>query len=120
MSQRKFASITGSLLARKGEAGASPASPRADLGGWPDTPAAHETAVPHRLTFRLDAERHRRLSIAAAQLQVPLQQLLATALDRYLATLAETELSGCACLRKSAPCCRSGEADGSHEFGRPA
>lgn len=121
MSNRKFASITGSLLTRKGEAGPSPATPASaprDLtpDAWidmprlpvPATPDRTLAAAPHRLTFRLDGERHRRLSIAAARLQLPMQHLLATALDRYLAALCESELKDCACLKKEG-CCRDAD-----------
>lgn len=122
MSTRKFASITGSLLARKGEAGPSPAAraltPRdltPDAGGRaiplppPSVRDREPAAGPHRLTFRLDDERHRRLSIASARLQLPAQHLLAAALDRYLAELCASELKDCACLRNEG-CCRDADA----------
>lgn len=121
MSTRKFASITGSLLVRKGEAGPSPAAraiPPRDLplDAWPEAQKAPSAlplpAAPHRLTFRLDDERHRRLAIASARLQLPAQHLLAAALDRYLADLCENELKDCACLRKEG-CCR--DADVAHD-----
>lgn len=134
MSSRKFASITGSLLARKGEAGPSPAmrtmTPR-DLspdGGDralrlpPPSVRERDAAMgPHRLTFRLDDERHRRLSIASARLQTPAQHLLAAALDRYLADLCENELKDCACLRQEG-CCRDADVarDRLDDIRRPA
>ncbi len=134
MSSRKFASITGSLLARKGEAGPSPAArtfephrPSPDAGDRtlplpsPTVRDRDPAAGPHRLTFRLDDERHRRLSIASARLQLPARHLLAAALDRYLAELCESELKDCACLRKDG-CCR--DADAAHlrveDIRRPA
>src|SRR5690606_33177177 len=102
MSQRKFASITGSLLVRKGDAGPSPApqrtAPRDTLAnGWaepqptaPLAPQPHDmgAGLAHRLTLRVDADRFRRLSIAAAQLQTPMQHLLMAALDSHLAARA--------------------------------
>lgn len=114
MSTRKFASITGSLLARKGEAGPSPAAraiPPRDLSpdAWIGPSDLPHPAAPHRLTFRLDDERHRRLAIASARLQLPARHLLAAALDRYLADLCESELKDCACLRKEG-CCRDADA----------
>lgn len=133
MSTRKFASITGSLLARKGEAGPSPATPASaprDLtpDAWIDmprlpVPAAPDStlaAAPHRLTFRLDDERHRRLSIASARLQLPAQHLLAAALDRYLSDLCENELKDCACLKKEG-CCRDADVlERNQDIRRPA
>ena len=120
MSNRKFASITGSLLVRKGEALPSPASQRRAAPGFareawpaaePDLPAppphAGETGAPRRLTFRLDNDRYRRLCIASAQMRSPVQHLLTAALDRYLAALCENELAGCSCMREKSGCARA-------------
>lgn len=135
MSQRKFASITGSLLVRKGDAGPSPApqrsAPREILAdSWtepeplaPLAPQAHDMGAgfAHRLTLRVDADRYRRLSIAAAQLQMPMQHLLIAALDNHLAALAENELSGCACMKTEGTCHRpDGPGSGPKDMRRPA
>lgn len=138
MSNRKFASITGSLLARKGEAGPSPATLRSAAStdelrafspetwiGMPDRPApalhGHDAgAAPHRLTLRLDDDRHRRLCIASARLQTSVQHLVAAALDRYLAALCEDELADCSCLKKRGACRKTdGTGNGFSEIGRP-
>jgi hypothetical protein len=127
MSHRKFAAMTGSLLARKGEACPSaepqfvmpdiwrrPVEPPAAASGpapeierEPDAPpsfAAKPVQAPHKIAMRLTEAQHLRLRVAAAQLQVTRQALLAAALDHYLTTVCASGRPGCACLRSGGGC----------------
>jgi hypothetical protein len=119
MSSRKFAAMTGSLLARKGEASPSAALPFAMPEVWrqpaempermpepapvaaaPAAPVAvRSVEAPHKIAMRLSEAQHMRLRVAAAQLQVTRQSLLAAALDHYLTTVCASGRPGCACLR---------------------
>ncbi len=111
------ATLSGSLLVRKGEArpvesspaserridlatvdGARPRSGRAG-GGPPGGPPPHPVAM----TLRLDGERHRRLRLFAACVDRSMQSVLVAALDDYIARACAAEDHGCACLRASAP-----------------
>lgn len=124
MSDRKFASITGDLLSRKGEAGPSadrfaaaqrwkpepppmPSAPRAMastpmLVRPPVTPQA--VAAPDKIepmvkmALKLSEAQHFRMRVAAAQLQVTRQSLMSAALDHYLATVCAAGLPECKCL----------------------
>lgn len=115
MSDRKFASITGSLLARKGEAG--PSADRAMLARrWPThvadvapqpvvaAPVAADRDVSVKVALRLSQAQHFRLRVAAAQLQVTRQSLMAAALDHYLATVCAAGVPECRCLRSAKAC----------------
>jgi len=95
VSRPDAAALTAALMARKGAAQPSrlfavastaAAAPRP---GRPAPPAKDR----RRITLRLDAERHMRLKLAAAHLELSLQDILIAALDAYLAREAP-----CACL----------------------
>lgn len=127
MSARKFAAITGSLLVRKGEAGASagmqlrdavirterrqqepwidrapqpPAAPREPAKAKPNA----DHAARHRIALRLTDDQFRRLGIAAARMHRTTQDFLIEALEAHVAVLAENELAGCRCLRAEGSC----------------
>ncbi len=124
MSNRKFAAMTGSLLARKGEASPSagpqfvmtdiwrrPVEPPAPAPGpameiepAPPPFAGRAAAPPRKIAMRLTEAQHLRLRVAAAQLQVTRQALLSAALDHYLTTVCAAGRPDCACLR-SGGCC---------------
>lgn len=96
MNRSEAASLTAALMTRKGEAQPSrlftlappvvTAPPRLKR---PETPAKDR----RRLTLRLDPERHMRLKLAAAHLDLSLQDILIAALDAHLAREAP-----CPCL----------------------
>jgi hypothetical protein len=98
MNRSEAASLTASLMTRKGEAQPSrlfaltpppvvtAAAPRP---ARPEAPAKDR----RRLTLRLDPERHMRLKLAAAHLDLSLQDILIAALDAHLAREAP-----CPCL----------------------
>ena len=115
MSTAKFASVTGSLLARKGEAG-----PSADRQALAERWQPREVAMPEvrqapaampaesvvaepslKVALRLSEGQHFRLRVAAAQLQVSRQALMSAALDHYLATVCAAGVPSCRCLRAS-------------------
>jgi hypothetical protein len=96
VSRPDAAALSASLLVRKGDAQPSrlfalptpmPAAPRPERVD--PTPAKDR----RRLTLRLDPERHMRLKLAAAHLDISLQEMLIAALDAHLAREAP-----CACL----------------------
>jgi hypothetical protein len=98
MNRSEAASLTAALMTRKGEAQPSrlfaltppvvPA-PRPARPEQPVVPAKDR----RRLTLRLDPERHMRLKLAAAHLDISLQDILIAALDAHLAREAP-----CPCL----------------------
>ena len=113
----RIATLSGSLLVRKGEArpttlSAVPAQ-RIDLattggawsrarprlaragGGPPNGPAPRAVAM----TLRLDGERHRRLRLFAVCTGRSMQSVLVDALDEYIARACADDDHGCACLR---------------------
>ncbi|MDO8423329.1 MAG: hypothetical protein Q7S99_14330 [Parvibaculum sp.] len=117
MSAAKFASITGSLLARKGEAG-----PSADRQALEERWRPHDVTMPEvrhapvvvpaqsvaaepslKVAMRLSEAQHFRLRVAAAQLQVSRQALMSAALDHYLSTVCAAGVPSCRCLRASGP-----------------
>tara|TARA_R110000868_G_scaffold350521_1_gene611772 strand:- start:1380 stop:1763 length:384 start_codon:yes stop_codon:yes gene_type:complete len=113
MSTTKFASVTGSLLARKGEAGPS-ADRQALEERWRPRDAAMSAPVRApvvvssesvaaeaslKVALRLTEAQHFRLRVAAAQLQVSRQSLMSAALDHYLATVCAAAVPSCRCLR---------------------
>lgn len=117
MSERKFASITGSLLARKGQAGPSADGetlvhrwqPQRETSVAPPPPMPVASVVPDadisvKVAMRLSQAQHFRLRVAAAQLQVTRQSLMAAALDHYLATVCAVGLPDCRCLRSAKAC----------------
>ena len=116
MSTAKFASVTGSLLSRKGEAG--PSTDRQALterwqpprevclpearhapAAIPAASVAAEASL--KVAMRLSEGQHFRLRVAAAQLQMSRQALMSAALDHYLATVCAAGVPSCRCLRTS-------------------
>ncbi len=126
MDRTPAATLTKSLLVRKGAAMPTLAAPSASSGPATnrydppphlvlldrdtladDTPHIRSAARGHghggerrrRITLRLDAARHRRLKLAATHLGVSLQDVLIAALDGHLTRVAPGIVSGgCACL----------------------
>jgi len=110
MSQGKFASITSSLLARKGEA--APWTERAPLP-WRAAPPASTLTAPipapvrpappppeavKRCTVRLSPHDYERLGIMAVKKDITRQQFLQNALARVLDELAREFPTGCSCI----------------------
>ena len=117
MSQGKFASITSSLLARKGEA--TPWGERAPLP-WREAPPLAPTPMPipapistpisasvrpapppeavKRCTVRLSLRDYERLGIMAVKKDITRQQFLQSALARVLDELAREFPTGCSCI----------------------
>lgn len=62
-----------------------PTKPKRAAGGEPP---------PSRLTMRLDRDRHQRLKLTAAHLDMSLQDLLATAVDTYLNAVGPEVFNG--------------------------
>ena len=122
----KAASLTGSLLARKGAAqpsgltflagvpsqGAAAAPRPAAAANTPSAVAAPQRAEKTcgpvaKLTLRLDRDRHLRLKLASVHARRSIQEILTLALDEYLERVVPEAFNGrCACL--SAP---AGAAD---------
>ena len=109
MSRNKFAAITSSLLARKGEA--VPWSVAAPVAWKPvimaDAPpfvapqinAAQPKSEPlKRCTVRLTPREYERLGILAVKKNLTRQQLLQAALVEVLAGMAQTCAPDCECL----------------------
>jgi hypothetical protein len=125
MSRLSVATLTGGLLVAKGTAGPSfislcedplaPPSPSRDprpTAG--STPPSAETS---RLTLRVDAIRHRRLRIAAAQFGQSQHAVIIAALDHYLDAVVPTLLNTqCHCLAAES----AAVAAGVSMFSRPA
>ena len=115
----KAASLTGSLLARKGAAQPSgltllagvpgpavttrPAASANGAGARPAPPPTDRVAGPvAKLTLRLDRDRHLRLKLAGVHGRRSIQEILTSALDEYLEKVVPEAFNGrCACL--SAP-----------------
>lgn len=124
---RRAASLTSSLMARKGAAGPSPleqedaeqvddrpAPPRlvstSPLGAKTGTPAKpRKSAKPakapasdtdkRRFTLRLSEDQHIRMRLASVHLHMSAQQMVMKALDRYLAeTVPHIRGGDCACM----------------------
>ncbi len=55
---------------------------------------------PYRFSFRMPADQHRRLRVAAAQKNISLQQALSDALDNYLDGLCACSLKECNCMAR--------------------
>jgi hypothetical protein len=119
MSIKGPASLTSSLIVTKGNA--APAgllamnrkrnSSRPVIG-----PKATKPHLPHddntppspaqrsRLTLRLDPDRHLKIKLAAAHLNLSLQEMMIDALDSYLADVRPINIGGvCNCLDGSVP-----------------
>jgi len=136
---RRAASLTGSLMARKGTAGpsrleleeaerkdnrpppprlVSPAPAAAKQTGAKAGPAARAktSSAPagdkRRFTLRLDEDQHMRMRLASVHLHMSAQQMVMKALDRYLAdTVPHIRGGDCACIESSTGGCAS-EPDG--------
>ena len=123
MSDRKFATITGDLLARKGEAGPSadrfaaaqrwkpepPPMPSAPCASAPVVGPAPDGSEPTvKIALKLSEAQHFRMRVAAAQLQVTRQALMSAALDHYLATVCAAGLPECKCLGPGKGCACAG------------
>jgi len=135
MSARKFATITGDLLSRKGEAG--PSADRFSVAQqWslepppmPDTqnsstapattlvhaiPASQSVVVSDkaapttRIAVRVSDRLHFRMRVAAAQLQMSRQSLISAALEHYLSTVCAAGLPECKCLSSGSGCACAG------------
>ncbi len=113
MSRNKFAAITSSLLARKGEA--APWQNSAPMAWMPtimpaitkgDPPfVTHETKPPaptsdalKKCTVRLTQHEYERLGILAVKKNLTRQQLLQAALVEVLGKMAQTCAPHCECL----------------------
>lgn len=102
MSNAKFASITASLLARKGEArpwaptGALPLSWHGDLSTASPAPLPPPLVKDRSCSVRMSAHDYERLGILAIKSNVTRHQLLKDALNQFLAAKAQDY--GCACL----------------------
>ena len=111
MSNPRFAPITSSLLARKGDAMPSGAKPSlfwtrtaepppvvADVSSpAPLPPGPPDTAKPHRMMVTLTSGEFERLGIAAVKKGVTRHQVVRTALDMHLERL-KREYGGCGCM----------------------
>jgi hypothetical protein len=119
MAQGKFAAITSSLLARKGEAapwlesGRTPLAWRSEVApATPPPPALPSMIAPvykapvmqapcdtlKRCTVRLSQDDYERLGLMAVKKDVTRQQLLQAALAEVLAGMAREFSRGCACI----------------------
>lgn len=95
-----LATLSGELLARKGDA--APAGGRSHPHESSPATGLRPVAAPKaasngsrvRLSLRLDSERHRRLRVAAACQNQSMQAVMLAALDRHLADAA----GGCSCI----------------------
>jgi len=111
MSQGKFASITSSLLARKGEAAPMTGNTGVPLAWRAESPAARLAAPPRtnipppappqtvkRCTVRLSQADYERLGLMAVKRNVTRQHLLQMALTDALAAMARAFPTDCACI----------------------
>ena len=99
MNRPDAASLTAALMTRKGAAQPSRlfALPTQVTAPRIEAPVATPAKDRRRLTLRLDPERHMRLKLAAAHLDLSLQEILIAALDAHLSREAP-----CACLAPDA------------------
>ncbi|HSM95384.1 MAG TPA: CopG family transcriptional regulator [Rhizomicrobium sp.] len=130
MSQARFAPITASLLARKGNAMPSSMMPAAIMP--PFVPAAierfappprtsmhveqeldhevpHDPTRPKKLFIALSHREHERLAIAAVKTGLNRHQLVRDALEAYFEQLSRDMQEGCACMSGAKSC--SGSCD---------
>jgi hypothetical protein len=113
MSHGKFAAITSSLLARKGEATpcgertplpwrtAPPLAQAPEPAPKPASVSARPVSLPEavkRCTVRLSPQDYERLGIMAVKKDVTRQQFLRSALARVLDEIAREFPTGCACI----------------------
>ncbi|HWY63415.1 MAG TPA: hypothetical protein VNW15_16055 [Rhizomicrobium sp.] len=123
MSQPRYASITASLLARKGDAqpwaelakrplawdrGELPVAPAPAVGFFkspppqhanePEPAHAHHPADLKKISVRMSHHDYERLGILAVKQDKTRQRLLHEALDRLLAGITQKYSASCACL----------------------
>lgn len=121
MSNPRFAPITSSLLARKGDALPSsmaakpslfwareapppPPAPRLDAPHTaPLPPDPPDVAKPHRMMVTLSASEFEKLGIAAVKKGLTRQQVLRIGLDAHLERL-KREYGGCGCMAMGGGC----------------
>jgi hypothetical protein len=125
MSQPRFAPITASLLARKGEA--SPSAPKQPIAWLHEAPSAALSAdaprallaerppseppqeKPHRVMIALSAREYETLGIAAVKKNTTRHQIARQAIDRYFGEIARELREDCRCMNSAAAgCCRDG------------
>jgi hypothetical protein len=123
MSQARFAPITASLLARKGNAMPSSMMPPAIMPPFvpavveraPPRPAAqpepehdldapHDPSRPKKLFIALSHREHERLAIAAVKTGLNRHQLVRDALEAYFEQLSRDMQEGCACMSGAKTC----------------
>jgi hypothetical protein len=135
MSHARFAPVTASLLARKGNAMPSammphhpapalvenvrPLSHAPAMASAPTAPAMeadhdghlpHDPSRPKKLFISLSHREHERLAIAAVKTGLDRHQLVRDALDAYFEQLSRDMREGCACMSGGSNCCGSCEA----------
>ncbi len=122
MSQPRFAPITASLLARKGEA--IPSAPKQSfawlhepLPAEPPQPVVEPAPIfamepgekPHRIMVALSAREYEALGIAAVKKNTTRHQIARHAMDAYFGALAREFHGECRCVSDAARdggCCR--------------
>ena len=122
MSQARFAPITASLLARKGNAMPSSMMPAAIMPPFvpavvesapqarPQPEADHDAQLPHdptrpkKLFIALSHREHERLAIAAVKTGLDRHQLVRDALEAYFEQLSRDMQEGCACMSGAKAC----------------
>ncbi|HTQ14551.1 MAG TPA: hypothetical protein VMH86_11805 [Rhizomicrobium sp.] len=116
MSQPRFAPITASLLARKGEAAPAPA--KQPVAWLHEAAAVHEAGEmfpmpagekPHRIMVALSAREYETLGIAAVKKNTTRHRIAREAMDAYFAHLAREFNNACRCVSDAARdggCCR--------------
>ena len=104
------AALTGTLLFRKGSAvpGDFFAGPSSDplgrsIGIAPTRPRQADPNAPVRVSIKLDRARRQHLQLAAIKLGISNQELLISALDRYLRSEVPVQIADpCCCLKTPA------------------
>jgi hypothetical protein len=126
---RRAASLTGSLMARKGTAGPShleledadlpegrPAPPRlvrssegkAKRKSAAKRKSSEAAATKRRFTLRLSEDEHIRMRLASIHLHMSAQQMVMAALDKYMAATAPHIRGGdCSCIEDEGDGCSS-------------
>ena len=113
MSSTRFAAITASLLARKGDAAPSivaPAVPpprpalvpRGNQAFAPELPQTDDTEKLRRVMVRITPEELERLDIAAIKKGTKRHDIVRSALDDYFRKLSASFPHSCACLEGNA------------------
>jgi hypothetical protein len=123
VSTPRFAPITASLFARKGDAVPSAVAAKASLlwtrepppplavgPAEPPPPPPPPAERPHRIMLTLSAAEFEKLGIAAVKKGLTRHQILRSALDAHLERL-KREYGGCGCMAMGGPC-RDGCGEG--------